>query len=125
MFHPNPAKPPHMIFGTEQDKQQAVDFIRGIRADGGTRHMEALKLAVGMGPDVIFFLTDAEQPILTDVDLAQIRRWNRSGASIHAIEFGAGAYNGGDNFLMKLARENNGRHVYVDVRSLPGVGHSG
>jgi hypothetical protein len=76
-----------------------------------------LQLALRLAPDVIFFLTDAEDPQLSDVELQRLRRLNK-GAAIHAIEFGFGPRRGGDNFLSKLARQNNGRHVYVDVTRL-------
>jgi hypothetical protein len=39
--------------------------------------------------------------------------------SINAIEFGYGPQSGADNFLVRLARQNNGMHVYVDVSQLP------
>ena len=43
----------------------------------------------------------------------------KAGASINTIEFGAGLSQGGDNFLKKLARQNGGHHVYVDITKLP------
>lgn len=78
-----------------------------------------LVLALGMSPDVIFFLTDAAEPQLTPSELAEIRRRNRSEATINSIEFGSGPRPRGENFLMRLARENHGKHVYVDVSELP------
>ena len=106
-----------LIWADEQGKAAARDFIQTIEASGGTQHVDALKLALGMRPDVVFFLTDADQPKLTYDELKRIRTWNQ-GATIHAIEFGAGPRIGGDNFLMKLARQNGGQHAYVDVRRL-------
>jgi len=119
VFNPFPDRAPEMMFGNERDKELAMDFVRKVVADGSTHHIDALKLAVGLGPDVIFFLTDAEEPRLNASELAMIRRWNQAEASINTIEFGGGPFRGGDNFLAKLARENNGRHVYVDVTRLP------
>ena len=73
-----------------------------------------------MKPDVIFFLTDAAEPQLSSSQLEKIRQKNnRVGATIHAIEFGAGPNQGGVNFLMRLAGQNGGSHVYVDVTGLP------
>jgi hypothetical protein len=109
-----------MLFGTEPDKKVATDFVRGILADGGTRHLDALKLALRMNPEVIFFLTDADEPTLTNNELAEVRKLNqRVGASINAIEFGSGPQQSRDNFLVRIARENSGAHVYVDVSQLP------
>ena len=83
------------MYGTDRDRSLATDFIRSVVADGGTRHIDALLLALQMRPDVIFFLTDADEPQLTAIELAQIRRRNESvGASINTIEFGAGSSTG-------------------------------
>ncbi len=106
-----------LIWGETENKLRATNFVRQIRADGGTEHMGALTKALRMGPDVIFFLTDADQPKLTYGELQRVQRLNR-GATIHAIEFGAGPGLVGDNFLKKLARQNGGQHAYVDVRTL-------
>ena len=111
---------PRLVWGNEAGKQQAEQFVRGIKANGGTRHLEALRLALGMSPDVVFFLTDADEPRLTDDELQRVRRWNRS-ATIHSIEFGFGPQRNPDSFLARLAQQNGGQHVYVDVSRLPGA----
>ena len=106
-----------LVFGTDQNKYLARKFIGSITADGATRHEEALAIALRMAPDVIFFLTDADQPQLTAKQLARIARMNK-GTAINAIEFGYGAQSDGDNFLVRLARQNGGKHVYIDVARL-------
>ena len=106
-----------LIWGETENKLRARSFVNRIKADGGTEHMAALKKAIDMRPDVIFFLTDADQPRLTFGELQRIRNWNR-GSTIHAIEFGAGPPMAADNFLKKLARQNGGQHAYVDVTVL-------
>jgi hypothetical protein len=108
---------PELVWGDEASKQLAQRFVKGITAAGGTQHMQALSLALGMRPDVIFFLTDADEPQLTQDDLLRVRRLNR-GTSIHAIEFGYGPERSGVKFLEQLARQNQGEHVYVDVAKL-------
>ncbi len=89
--------------------------MRGIVADGGTRHEEALWMALKLQPDVIFFLTDADQPELSPAQLEKIHRTNNGRCSINTIEFGLGPPIHNDNFLVRLARENNGKYTYVDV----------
>jgi len=118
VFNPLGAAQPRLMFGNDTDKGMASRFIQRITALGGTEHIQPLKLALAMSPDVIFFLTDANQPELTNEELAQIRRWNRSATVINAIEFGAGPFDGEGNFLVKLAAQNHGQHVYVDVTKL-------
>ena len=113
-------QPPRMLFGDSPTKRLAKNFVRGIVAAGSTRHLDALKLALGMRPDVIFFLTDAGEP------QSRPAKWRTSGnetcasgAQINVIEFGAGPNPGGRNFLVRLAEENSGQYVYVDVTRLP------
>jgi tetratricopeptide (TPR) repeat protein len=115
VFNPNPGLAPRLMFADDGTKDLAEQFIRALPATGGTEHVEALRRALLLGPDVIFFLTDAEDPQLTARQLEQLRRLNR-GSVIHAIEFGTGPPSGGDNFLMRLARQNNGQHTYVMPR---------
>jgi hypothetical protein len=107
-----------LAFGTRQNKRLAERFIMGITADGATQHEEAILLALAMDPDVIFFLTDADEPSLSPRQLAHIARRN-NGTSINTIEFGYGPQGNSDNFLAWLARQNGGRHVYVNIANLP------
>ena len=83
-------------------------------ATGSTRHLPALKMALALRPDVIFFLTDADEPQLTDDELRQVQRWNQATA-INAIEFGFGPQSRRVTFLVRLAQENGGQHAYVDI----------
>lgn len=108
---------PQLVFADEQGKNLAERFVRGIIASGSTQHVDALSLALKMNPDVVFFLTDADQPQLFPADLDRIRKLNK-GCSIHAIEFGYGPYDGRRNFLVRLADENDGVHKYVDISKL-------
>jgi hypothetical protein len=71
-------------------------------------------MAIRLQPDVIFFLTDADEPKLSPNQLARLHR-AAAGISINAIEFGFGPQADRDNFLVQLAQQNDGRHVYVDI----------
>jgi Ca-activated chloride channel family protein len=102
-------------FATAINKEWAHEFIKRIVPDSGTDHLPALKQALSLDPDVIFFLTDADEPKLRDRQLEEIRRRNRSGARIHSIEFGIGPPLGEETFLERLARMNGGSYDYVDV----------
>ena len=87
--------------------------------DLGTNRMDALKLAMKLGPEVIYLLTDVDQE-LSAPDLDQIQRANKGRARIHTIEFGRGPQldSGALNFLQKLARQNGGTYRYYNVRQL-------
>ncbi len=105
-------------FATEINKQLAANFVGGITADGGTDRMVALREAVACAPDVIFFLTDADDPMSAS-ELAELDRLNRRvHAAICVIEFGRAAAPSPDNFLMRLARASGGQYGYVDTTTL-------
>jgi len=113
-------RPPRLLFAGKQNRQLATDHIRGIVASGTTRHEDALLLALKMSPDVVFFLTDAEEPVMTFQELERVCRRNQFvGASIYTVQFGIGPPQGGENFLARLASRNDGKHAYVDVSRLP------
>jgi len=107
--------PDKLVFGTRSNKRSAEQFVQAVAADGGTRHEEALWAALRLQPDVIFFLTDADQPAMSATSLERIKRANSGGCSINTIEFGPGPQVRKDNFLVQLARENNGHYKYIDV----------
>lgn len=120
ILNPYYPRPPRLLFADKQNRKLAADHVRGVVATGTTRHEEPLLLAIKMSPDVIFFLTDAEQPVMSRAEVERVSRRNQAvGASIHAIQFGIGPAQGGDNFLRRLAERNGGNHVYVDVTRLP------
>ncbi|OAI54323.1 hypothetical protein AYO47_03020 [Planctomyces sp. SCGC AG-212-M04] len=108
-----------MFHGTEADRRVVENQLAGIGADGGTRRERALDLALTYHPDVIYFLTDADNP-MTAAAREDIRRRLR-GAQINCVEFGIGPAPAGSdgkqvpNFLHKLAAESGGGHLYVDI----------
>lgn len=113
-----------MLSGTESDRLDALKQIRAISADGGTDRLKALLEALKFKPDVIYFLTDAGDPIMSAADRQEVRVNNRSAAQIHCIEFRAGPPETDargqaiPNFLFKLAEESGGRYVYRDIKTL-------
>jgi len=111
--------PSRMFPGEESFLALAENHIRSIAAFRGTEHEGALKMALRMSPDVIFFLTDARIPRLSAVELREVRnRADSIGATIHAIEFGPEPVPPPDSFLRELAAQNHGEYRYIDVRNL-------
>lgn len=97
----------------------ATRYVGGITAYGGTGHLEALEMALAMAPDVIFFLTDAAVPSLSQVQLGDVRaRAQSAGTTIHTIEFGSQSSPSPTSFLKKLAADNGGQYRYLDVQDL-------
>ncbi len=113
IFNPSGA-PGRLAFATEENKERALRFIDMIRPDGGTEHEAALKLAIRLRPDVIFFLTDGDDPQLNPQQIERLSRM-AAGITIHTIEVGSGPRPAGGSFLATLAAENGGKYVYVDI----------
>lgn len=107
-----------LAFATEVNKSFARQHISAIEPDLGTDHMPALRLALRMSPEVMFLLTDADEPQLSAKELSEIQRLNQGRTRIHTIEFGIDSGLEVDNFLKKLARQNGGTYRYYDVKRL-------
>lgn len=116
MMGRNRSDRPELLFATDINKRLARQYISSIPPEGGTIHVPALKQALDLGPEVIFFLTDAKEPQLTGKELADLERRNGGRTRIHAIEFGKDSLlQNLDNFLKKLARQNGGTYRYQDI----------
>ncbi len=103
-----------LIFGTDTNKKLAGKFIDSIRAEGGTKHADALALALKMRPDVIFQLTDGDPPDdITSDELERLKRLNGSGTTINVIQISP-KVEGEHNRLEELAKSTGGEHRYVD-----------
>jgi hypothetical protein len=111
---------PSLAFATEANKAFARQEISAVIPDRGTNHIDALKLALRLGPEVIYLLTDADEPQLSAAELDLIHRANRGRTRIHAIEFGQGEAlpQAPMNFLQKLAVQSGGTYRYYDVKRL-------
>lgn len=108
-----------MIFATDTNKRRATGFVRGMPGDGGTAHLPALKQALTMAPEVLFFLTDADDPRLTLPQLDDIqRRAELTRTTIHTIQFNVGSATNDGSWIRNLAEMNRGTYKYVDITSI-------
>jgi RNA polymerase sigma factor (sigma-70 family) len=83
---------------------------------GGTDHMVALRAALALKPEVIFFLTDAD--LMTNGDVDEILREVGS-TRIQAVEFGPGPKWRDASPLRRLAATTGGTYVYKNVALFP------
>jgi hypothetical protein len=113
VFNPT-GTPGRLAFATDANKERAVRFLDTISANGGTAHEDALRAAIRLRPDVIFFLTDADDPRLSPAQLAKIRHL-AAGIIINSIEFGSRPKPAGTSFLDTLAAQNAGKYAYIDI----------
>jgi hypothetical protein len=105
----------NLMFADDANKRAAERYVNSITADGATEHESALLAGLAMRPDVIFFLTDADQPGLSPAQLDRIKRTNDGRAVINTIEFGLGPKIRKQNFLDLVAEQNGGGSAYIDI----------
>lgn len=92
----------------------AERWMESMEPDGGTAHATALQAAFALQPEVIYFLTDAEDMSDEDVNnLTRLNRASRPSATICTIQFGGGPEPEGFHQLRRLAEENDGNYTYV------------
>jgi von Willebrand factor type A domain len=105
-----------LMAATTSNKVRIQGQLAEIRPDGGTDHMTALRAALALKPEVIFFLTDAD--LMTNGDVNEIL--SEAGTTrIQAIEFGRGINLGERTPLRRLALTTGGAYLYIDVSNFP------
>ncbi|HBE67533.1 MAG TPA: hypothetical protein DDW52_05220 [Planctomycetaceae bacterium] len=102
--------------GEERTKEEALRFVRETIADGGTAHIPALRRGLGLSPDVLFFLTDADRPVPNQRELdLLLDAASRAGTTLHCIQFGSGVIQGEGGWIAHLARSTGGNFRYINV----------
>jgi hypothetical protein len=104
-----------LIPATARHKQQMLDYLKTLAAYGATDHNAGLLAALRLEPDVIFLLTDGGDPYLNRLQMRTVREAAAGRTSIHVLQFGAGPPSADNDFLPRLAAENRGSYVYIDV----------
>jgi hypothetical protein len=92
--------------------EQAARAVERLTASGPTDHVRALRRALALHPDVLFFLTDADDLPAEQIDFLTL--CNR-GTAIHAIELTRGRQPRSDGMLARLARANRGSFRRVPI----------
>ena len=97
------------------NKAKCARFLKSIVATGGTSPEQALMAGVKMRPDVVFFLTDADEE-LTENTLARVQTLRRQCKvrQICVIEFGKSTEPAKKTYK-RLAGENGGSYIFKDV----------
>lgn len=108
-----------LIRAQKVEREQATRFVQQVVATGGTEHLSALKLALRLQPDVLFFLTDAADPRMNSDQLqGLVVRCESIGTTIHSVEFGSGPEPGESRWIEALAKRTGGQYRYVDTTLL-------
>ncbi len=104
-----------MYFASDVNKQLALQQIETVTPDRGTDHYPALTDALALKPDVIYFLTDGEEPALSPAELRDIQTLAGT-TTIHVIKFGDGRVTTTTtSWLEKLARQCSGEFRELEV----------
>jgi hypothetical protein len=139
-----------LMAASASNRKEVQSQIAKVAADGGTDHMVALRTALTLKPDVIFFLTDADLMTNNDVDevleemgkapkpavgtnrslMASFRMFMNGFSRpaevqktrIQVIELGRGPEVTQDAPLRRLATTTDGSYLYLDVQQFPKVG---
>jgi von Willebrand factor type A domain len=105
-----------LMAATGSNKARIQTQLATIPPFGGTMHLPALRKALELRPEVIFFLTDAGDMVKSDVEelLPEV-----GSTRIHAVEFSSGTTFGPRSPLAELATRTGGTYRYIDVSQFP------
>ena len=103
------------LSASEENQHKLVRFVADLAAFGQTEHTRGLLAALKLKPEVIYLLTDGGEPALDLGQLRIIREQAAGRTSIHCIQFGRGPVGEAASFLQRMAAENRGSYVYIDV----------
>ncbi len=102
---------------TVQNKDLAIDFVTGTTAGGDANRLAALRYAVSLDPDVIFFVTDGSDPV-SRRESTDIWKLDFNNATVCTIELGRASGRIGNSFLTRLADHTAGQYRYVEMPQL-------
>lgn len=111
---PLESPPGHLVSAINVRKKALAEFLQGVFPSGGTEPERAMRRALALDPDLIYFLTDgAFDPSL----LGRLDRWNkRRRVRIFTIAF---FDRGGADLLERIAREHGGEFKFVSEHDVP------
>ncbi len=102
-----------LLTASADHKRQARRLLAALRAEGGTDHLAALKRALLLRPDAIYFLTDADD--LTAAQIREVTRFNQGRTMIHTVELAGAPRGQAPSPLQVLAAYNRGVYRSVDL----------
>jgi hypothetical protein len=71
---------------SDANRAEVDALLAEIIGEGSSRHCDGLITGLGLHPDVLILLTDADE--LSPAEVARCKQWNRKGTAIHAVVFG-------------------------------------
>jgi hypothetical protein len=101
-----------LLDSDENTIRQVAEAVTALRPAGGTNHGLALRRALVFHPDLIYFLTDADDVNLDDVKT--VTRLADHRTIIHTVELNGGRKGRLDGPLHRLAADNGGTYRRLD-----------
>ncbi len=98
---------------TSENKRRVDVLLRNLYAEGGTEHVRALRRALALHAEVVFFFTDADNLRAEQVRMVTLA--NHGGSVIHAIELNSGKAGNNPHPLRLLAEQNHGIYRTVSI----------
>ncbi|MGH7121965.1 MAG: hypothetical protein ACREFP_23725 [Acetobacteraceae bacterium] len=92
--------------------EKAISHLQTLEAGGNTNHLAALRNGLDLHPDVLYFLTDADD--LRPEEVAAVTLRNQ-GSVIHTIELTRRRISRPEGPLVRLARDNRGTYRRVSL----------
>ena len=92
--------------------EKAVSLLQTLEAGGNTNHLAALRRGLDLHPDVLYFLTDADDLRAEEVAAVTLRN---QGSVIHTIELTRRHISRQEGPLARLAHDNHGSYRRVSV----------
>jgi hypothetical protein len=100
-----------MLAANSLNTRMAERLIGALRAEGGTDHLSALKRGLLFHPDVLYFLSDADD--LTQEQVRIVTAFNHGRTTIHAVELSSTSSTRRSSPLCVLAQSNGGTYRSV------------
>lgn len=106
--------PQKLVSAIESQKKAFFEFLETVRPTGGTHPEPAMRRALALEPDVIYFLTDGE---FDSGLLPRLDEWNKDRrVRIYTIAYFDLS---GAALLERIARDHRGEFRFVSERDLP------
>jgi hypothetical protein len=104
-----------LLKASQENKLRAFQLLEIVRPEGGTDHVKGLKRGLLLAPDVIYYLTDADE--LRPQQVVELTSLNQRGsnARIHCIELSSTQLGQSDTPMRRLARQNRGEYRGIDL----------
>jgi hypothetical protein len=109
-----PDAPENPATATAESKRRAIAWLDSLPPEGATDSLAALRQAVALEADLIYFVTDGDD--LPDGAVSRVTRLNHGRSCIHALNL-APAGSSASSPLAELAHANGGTYRCVDLRT--------